>query len=179
MIIERSFTVEISKSAVIERVTSYMQQAGYIPISIKQPMIFERGRVLGSVFSPSALHWKTRASVRVISKGDEIRISVVIDVNTTGQWPTNKERAFFSEEAYSLEAAVTTGEVDTYDALLLERVVIRQTIVLIIITVCFALGLAYAGWMIVGRPVGIWGGAAIGLSISLVFGLKILGAKFR
>jgi hypothetical protein len=110
MKIEHTLSVPVSEPIIKERASAYFKNAGYRALPDGDYLVYERGSFLGSFISFSPRGWKVRAKVRtkpVSEGGTEARL--LLDINTTGQLITEKERIFWRNELEGLLLAVKTG----------------------------------------------------------------------
>ena len=109
---QKSFEVATSSVDSSKRATTFLERAGYKPAS-DSALRFKRGSALGSFTSFSPRKWKAVATVSVLPiENNASRVSLALDVNTTGQQVTQREIEYWNSEAESFQRAVQTGDLD-------------------------------------------------------------------
>ncbi len=109
---ERTFTVPESEATIHARVAAFLEQSGYKSVATEHSITYRRGDLLGfASFSPNC--WRVKATVQIAPSSSQNQVTAVFDVDTTFQWVTEKERAFWKSELDCLEAAAITGVIDT------------------------------------------------------------------
>ncbi len=113
MNLERIITTSESESVIRDSIASYLGKLGYKQVDSQPRLIYERGSALGSFTSFSPKGWQVRANVEISTNSDQMTVaSVNLDINTKGQWVTEKERIFWNNELDGLETAICTGKAD-------------------------------------------------------------------
>lgn len=93
---------------------AYLEGAGFRLVSEMPVLVYQRGSPTGSMFGFSPKKWQAQASVQFTPSEGGTSVFAVLDVNTTGQWVTKRERATLEKEMDGLVAALggtpTVGE---------------------------------------------------------------------
>ncbi|MGB9593717.1 MAG: hypothetical protein ACPL7R_06240 [Anaerolineae bacterium] len=94
--------------AVARRITgAYWEGAGFRLVSETPVLVYQRGSATGSMFGFSPKKWQARASVQFTPSPEAgTNVFAVLDVNTTGQWVTKRERGMLESEMDGLVAAL-------------------------------------------------------------------------
>lgn len=110
MKLERKVTVQANVEAVRQRATHYLVRAGYRQVGT-EPDVFQRGSAGSSLVSFSPKGWGVKATLLAQPVGDEeVEVTALFDVSTTGQIVTKAERAFWDAELDGLVAAANGTE---------------------------------------------------------------------
>jgi hypothetical protein len=111
--LQRTFVAETSETTIRNHVAAFLERAGYEQVSSQPFLSYRRGSKLGSLTSFSPKRWKVNATVQTVSRSDRsTEVAVIFDIDTTGQWVTDKERSFWDTELNGLEASVRSDTVD-------------------------------------------------------------------
>ena len=101
----RRFTITENADASRQRIIGYLEGAGYRLLST-EPLLYQRGSLLGSLASFSPKRWQVKAKVETKPTSDQAtEVAVSYGVNTTGQFVTKKERDFWERELDGLVVA--------------------------------------------------------------------------
>ena len=180
MKIERTLTADISEAIALERTVTYLRQIGYKQIISGSSPVFRRGSLWGSLFTSfTPRGWRSKATIQVIPNGIKVKVIAVLDVNTTGQFLTDKERAFWDAEVNDLEAALRIGKVVPITESEVARSALRQNIAWSIGIICFALVLAFAARWIFDSRLAYYIGAIFGMVLGFLFARIWTGWKFK
>ena len=107
MQITRNITTQENEAVARKTIAAYLEGAGFRPVSAEPFLVYERGSAKGSMFGFSPKKWQAKASIEFTSGSDEeTNVFVNLDVNTTGQWVTKRERSVLERELDGLVAAV-------------------------------------------------------------------------
>ncbi len=85
---------------------AYLEGAGFKLVSGMPVLVYQRGSPTGSMFGFSPKKWQAQASVQFTPAEGGTNVFAVLDVNTTGQWVTKRERATLEKEMDGLIAAL-------------------------------------------------------------------------
>ena len=125
MLVERRIRVQDSWEQVQEQIAAYLQQAGYKRDEAAPCLVFTRGSTLGSWTSFSPRNWQAKVMVGFAPAaagpgGQEpgmgtssAIVSIIIDVDTSGQIVIKRERDFWSQEVDGLLHAVQGEVIDS------------------------------------------------------------------
>lgn len=107
MQLSRNLTTHETEAVARRTVSAYLEGAGFRLVSAEPFLLYERGSATGSMFGFSPKKWQAKASVQFTAGPDEgTSVFVNLDVNTTGQWVTKRERGALEKELDGLVAAV-------------------------------------------------------------------------
>ncbi len=113
MKLENSIETDVSEVILRERITAYLTKSGYRLTTSQPPLNFQRGSMFGSLMSFSPKGWKSSVAINLSTLSEKTsQATIVFDINTTGQWVTDKERKFWQVELNNLVNAISTGNVD-------------------------------------------------------------------
>ena len=114
MRLDREFVTKIDKTTVQDRIIQLLGSYGYKQ-SEKDSLVFKRGfSSLGTMFAFSPKNWGVEATAQIIPISHEnMKVMLSLSINTTGQWITDKERAFWINELDSFEKFIHNGQVDS------------------------------------------------------------------
>lgn len=113
MKLENSVKTDVGEVILRERITAYLTKSGY-RLSASQPsLIFQRGSMFGSLMSFSPKGWESNVTIDLSMLSEKTsQAAIVFDINTNGQWVTDKERVFWQMELNNLVDAISTGNVN-------------------------------------------------------------------
>lgn len=108
MRITRDFTTAESEAVARKTIAAYLEGAGFRSAGAEPSFVYERGSAKGSMFGFSPKKWQATAAVDFmpVSHGGT-DVCVDLDVNTTGQWVTKRERGVLEGEMDGLVAAAS------------------------------------------------------------------------
>jgi hypothetical protein len=110
MKIEHTISAQVSEGLLKERASAFLQNAGYRPVNRKGDLVYKRGALLGSLFSFTPKGWRARVVVKTQPGSEGVtEARFRLDIDTTGQMVTEKERLFWKNEMEGLILAVRTG----------------------------------------------------------------------
>jgi len=108
---ERSFEIEATTKDAEKRVEEFLAQAGYQRTSNSE-LKYKRGSMLGSLTSFSPRKWRASLLTRIHPLDrDRAKISVIVDVNTTGQMVTQREKDYWETEIEGFKKAIESGKI--------------------------------------------------------------------
>jgi len=111
MKVERSISVDIDAVIVRERVANYFALAGYMQAT-SQPQLLTYQRP-GSFPAWTPKDWKVNVIIQIAaSPGQATQVTVIFDIDTTGQFVMKSERTYWQNELGDVEQAIRTGKVD-------------------------------------------------------------------
>ena len=162
MKLERTITVEESRSTLEARTIAYLEQAGYKQVSSQTSIIYRRGSIFGTWLSFSPKSWQVQATTQIVSSEKTSDVSIKFDVNSTGQLITEKERNFWNTELDGLEVAIRSGNIDIKTSISQAQSSRSQnrltSAIIMIVMVVFGM----VGRVILGTRLGLLVGAALG-----------------
>jgi|GEM_PF-498402 len=107
MQITRSVATSHDEAVARRIIGAYLEGAGFRLVSEAPVLVYERGSATGSMFGFSPKKWQARASVEFTPSPEAgTNVFAVLDVNTTGQWVTKRERGMLESEMDGLVAAL-------------------------------------------------------------------------
>ena len=107
---ERTFELETTAIEAEKRVEEFLAQAGYERISTSE-LKYKRGSMLGSLTSFSPRKWRASLLTRIHPLDrDRATVSVTLDVNTTGQMVTQREKDYWETEIEGFKKAIESGK---------------------------------------------------------------------
>jgi hypothetical protein len=175
MKLDRSITIGENEDTIRDRIDAYLNRVGYKQVSVQPDLVYERGSVLGSLVSFTPKGWQAKASIQIKATFDQATDVVVnVDVNTTGQLVTEKERSFWNSELDGLETAVHTGTMDVIAVAGSERSSLVQNLVVAAVIISLTIGLAVVARMILETRLALYVGGGIGLAVGFVIAKKWL-----
>jgi hypothetical protein len=109
----REFIAKTKQSIVQERIVQFLNLSGYRQNETNS-LVYKRGfSSLGTMFAFSPKNWGVEATFHTTALDDEnTKVEISLYIDTTGQWITDKERAFWTKELESFEAAICQGSID-------------------------------------------------------------------
>lgn len=110
MKLERVISTELEEGPVCERMAAHFALAGYTPV-VSQPrlMSYRRGKFL----TLTAKGCKVNAVVRISAESERaLRITVTLDIDTTGQFVVGSERRYWHQEMDGIAKAILAGAAD-------------------------------------------------------------------
>ena len=108
--IERHVYIDATPEECGVRLAAVMKDLGYMPVRGTR-LTFKRGSLLGSLTSFSPRKWKARVAAEVVETVEKgTRVSLLWDVNTTGQQVTERETEYWNSEVGGVGAALDSGE---------------------------------------------------------------------
>ncbi len=112
MKLERTFTITEDEVTIRGRAAAFLERSGYKLVASQPLLSYRRGAILGfASLSPNA--WRVNASINMVPISNRNQVAVTLDIDTTMQWVTEKERAFWKAELDCLETSMMTGVIDT------------------------------------------------------------------
>ena len=113
MKLERTINAKESEGTVRDHVTSYFEKAGYKRVNSQPLLTYRRGSMFGSLLSFSPKGWQVQATIQTAPCPDQTtNVTIKLDIRTTGQLVTGKERSFWDSEMDGLEKAINSGYLD-------------------------------------------------------------------
>ena len=107
MRLERVIASESNESTVRERVAAYFALSGYSPLA-SEPHLMSYQR--GKFFTLTAKGCKTNAVIHFFEGADQkTQVTVTIEIDTTGQWVTERERKYWQQQMDDIEHVVLKG----------------------------------------------------------------------
>lgn len=107
MQITRICMTPLDQTVARQVIGAYLEGAGFRLVSEMPVLVYERGSATGSMFGFSPKKWQAQASVQFTPSSEGgTNVLAVLDVNTTGQWVTKRERGTLEREMDSLVAAL-------------------------------------------------------------------------
>ncbi len=106
MNLERAFTVEADENTVRDRLIAFLEKSDYKRASSQPWQLYQRGSKLGSIIGFSPKDWQVNAKLETLSVSGQTEVTIALDIDTTGQWVTEKERGFWHTELDNLEKSV-------------------------------------------------------------------------
>ena len=179
MKIERTFTANIGEAIALERAVTYLRQSGYKQISSGPFFVFQRGSVWGSFTSFTPKGWRARATIQVIPNGNQVKAVAVLEVNTIGQFVTDKERAFWDAEINNLEIAFRIGKVAPITGFEVARSALRQNIAAAVVLLSLGLVLAITARWMFDSQLAYYIGGIFGIVLGLVITRIWIRWKFK
>jgi hypothetical protein len=175
MKLDRRITIGENEDTIRKCIDAYLNKAGYKQVSVQPDLIYERGSLLGSLISFSPKGWQAKASIQVKPTSDQAtEVLVIVDVNTTGQMVTEKERNFWNSELDGLETAIHAGTMDAIVIVGAERSSLIQNLVVTVVIIGLVIGLAVVAHMILETRQALFLGGGIGLAVGFVIAKKWL-----
>jgi hypothetical protein len=108
MRLTRDFTTAESEAVARKTIAAYLEGAGFRSAGAEPSFVYERGSAKGSMFGFSPKKWQATATVDFTSMSHGgTDVCMDLDVNTTGQWVTKRERGVLEAEMDGLVAAVS------------------------------------------------------------------------
>jgi hypothetical protein len=161
---ERAFSVDQDPELLRERLETFFESAGYEPEDSQASLVYKRGSRLGSFVSFSPRGWQVTATLQMEPASvDSTDVGVTFAVNTSEQWLTEKERAFWESELASLEAAVQTGAIDVDAIAGTDRPAMWQNLVAGVLILALAVGLAVVVRLLTHSRILFYAAGAFGL----------------
>jgi hypothetical protein len=175
MNLERTIATPESEDVVRERIASYLERAGYKRVGSQPSLTYERGSVLGSRTSFSPKGWQVKASIKLSRSSDHVTAaSVSLDINTTGQSVTKKERLFWSNELDGLETEVQTGKVDVTSRSRAAQSALAQNLMAAAVMIGLPIALAVIARVLFESRFAYYTGVVLGLALGFVIAQKWL-----
>jgi hypothetical protein len=169
MNLKRTITTQESENVVRDRIASYLEKLGYKRVNSESSLTYERGSVLGSFTSFSPKGWQVKANVEISTGSDQMTVaSVNLDINTTGQLVTEKERLFWSNELDGLETAVRTDKVDVASASKAAQSSLAQNLMAAAVILGLTIVLAVIARLLFESRVAFYTGGALGLMLGFM-----------
>jgi hypothetical protein len=128
---EESISVNENIDIIRDRIDVYLKNVGYKNISMQPDMVYERGSLLGTWMSFSPKGWHANASITLIESSDgEINVALNIDVNTSGQIVSAKERDYWNLELENFKKTVLTGSSNLTDVSGSEKETLKENLLI-------------------------------------------------
>lgn len=113
MKLDRTFTTRESEPMARKLIASYLESRGYKQREANAILVYERGSGLGSWTSFSTKHWKVIVTIQTHPNADgTTNVVAILDINTTGQIVTQKERDFWEKELADLVTSASGFNAD-------------------------------------------------------------------
>lgn len=178
MKLERAFMTQAGEVETWERITTFLLRAGYKQASLQPPWVYQRGSRWGSLLSFSPRGWKANVTIHLSpASNGATQVGVVLDVDTTGQWVTEKERLFWRSELGDLQASVCESNLDMTASADLARSSFWENIGGWAVTIALVIVLGLVGYALFASWIAGFVGGMLGLAIGILFIKGWLKAK--
>lgn len=179
MILTRTITTTESESEIRQRITKVFEILGYKQVDSEPLWVFRRGSVIGSFTSFSPKGWQVEARLEISAGSDQVTlVGVVVDINTTSQLVTDKERAYWDNEMTEIEAAILTGKVDMVPAARMAQTSLTQNLIAAVLIIGLMAALAVIGRMLFYSRFAMVAGGVVGLVLGFLIAYKWLNFEF-
>jgi len=178
MKLEQDLKTDISEAVLRERITAYLTKSGYRLVGSQPSLAFERGSTFGSLMSFSPQSWKSSVVFSFSPIAEQnTQAAIVLDINTTGQWVTEKESKFWQAELDSLVQAIFTGDMDMGATTENAKSALTQN--LIALGLIFGLGIVMAvgGLLLFGTRIASSIMGLLGISLGVLIAQRWLNFK--
>jgi hypothetical protein len=180
MKLEHSLKTDVNEVILRERITTYLTKSGYRLVSSQPTLSFQRGSMLGSGMSFSPRSWKSEAVLGFSPVGEQTtQVSIMLDINTTGQWVTDKERKFWQVELDNLVQAVSSGNIDTGATTKNAKAALTQNLIALVLIIGLGLVMAIGGLLIFGTYNASLFTALLGIGLGFLIAQRWLNFKIR
>lgn len=180
MKLEHSLKTDVSEAVLRERITTYLTQSGYRLVSSQPTLSFQRGSVFGSLMSYSPKSWKSNAVIDFSLVGEHAaQVSILLDINTTGQWVTDKERKFWKAELDNMVLAASSGNIDTSITTENAKSSLTQNLIAFVLIIGLAILMMICGLFIFGTSSASLFTGLLGLGLGLLIAHRWLNFKIR
>jgi hypothetical protein len=111
---QKTITTDIDEKLIEQRTELFLTKSGYRRKEPSPHIIFQRGSKFGSLTSNSPQNWKVEVEIQISMENETTnRVNLIFHIDTTGQWVTDKERDYWTNELNNLEKSVINGVADT------------------------------------------------------------------
>ena len=151
MKLEHSLNTDISEVVLRERITTYLTKSGYQLVSSQPGLAFRRGSLFGSVMSFSPRGWESAIMTNFSPSSEKTtQVTLVLQINTSGQWVTEKERKFWQAELDNLLRAISTGNTDMSPARDNAKAALAQNLAALVLVIGLGVVMAIGGLSVYG-----------------------------
>lgn len=109
LVYRESVTTEMRQGAAKKVIVEYFESIGFRQTQISPSMLFERGAILASLYSPNPRSQKTQLTVDVVSSGGDSLVELVMRVHRFGNMPLEPDFDFWRAEIDGLAYALNHG----------------------------------------------------------------------
>lgn len=178
MKLQRVISVEVDESTVRGRIEVFLERSGYKQMGSQPSLLYQRGSKLGSLASFSPKGWRVNAAIQTMPVSEQTtQVSITLNVDTTGQWVTEKENSFWKGELDALEASVRSGNTDVSVNDSLAQSSLLQNVYACAVIIGSAVVVAVGARLLFPIRLVFWGGWIIGALIGLVVVWRWLKVK--
>lgn len=179
MILTRTITTTEGESEIRQRIIEVFEKLGYKQADSEPLLVFRRGSAIGSFTSFSPKGWQVEARLEISTDGDQVTlVGVEIDINTTGQLVTDKERAYWDNEITEIEAGILTGMVDVVPAAKVAQTSLTQNLIAAVVIIGLMAALAVIGRILFYSRFAMVAGGVVGLVLGFLIAYKWLNFEF-
>ena len=149
MKLEHTIVVSESEDVVDKRAITWLEKAGYKPVSAQSALVYKRGSLFGSRTSFTPRGWECHVTIKAApGSGQTTHVSICFDINTSGQIVTQKERRFWDTELGGLQEAINSGNIDTLTSTEVAESSLNQNLITILVVFIFAVGVGIFAYII-------------------------------
>ncbi len=175
MKLERSITVSEKIDIIRDRIDAYLNEVGYKQVRVQPDLLYQRGSLLGSLMSFTPKGWQAKANIQVLETSDNaINVVLDIDVNTTGQLVTEKERGFWNLELENFEKAVLSGISSIKEVSGSEKKIIKENLVVAAVFFFLAFFIVIIANLFLEKRLALWVGIFVGLALGFIIAKRWL-----
>ncbi|MEA1936533.1 MAG: hypothetical protein U9N04_00250 [Patescibacteria group bacterium] len=116
MKIEKIIKSSFDHKKTLKILDDYFVSIGYKITADRESLIYGRGSMSGSLFSPTPKQWKSIVNIEISGREKNVIVKINADINTIGQMVVKKERDFLENEFSQIEnILLDENEDDKYE----------------------------------------------------------------
>jgi hypothetical protein len=178
MKLEHNLNTDISEVVLRARITTYLTNSGFRLVSSQPDLAFRRGSLFGSVTSFSPRGWESVVVTRFSPTDEKMtQVAIVLQINTSGQWVTDKERKFWQAELDNLNQAISTGDIDVSATTENATSALIQNLTALLLMIGLGVVMAIGGLFVFGTYVASLFTGFLGFGLGFVIVQRWLGFR--